>query len=419
MADIDRVSGAQGPKESPVPKKETPLDAEKFKKVLKPEEISETDARAGRKRKRKEEEEEETTQEGPTAPTAKFSLDEYEAKLGSPYEVKATPPASSPPNSKTPVEYVEETQIPTTPPQEDRLWEESFEQRVSQAPPPTTPPTAKPSTPITEEKATAKKRREIPQKEMIPPSLKKEKAAQREGPSPTMTEKEKLEKEKLQAAAAKQAAPSKEKEIEKAPMAPPKGKEVQPAPSVAAKEKEEAALQKAKVEKAVPLQPEKREKGKEVTPSPIIGPSPLEAQLPPLPAQEAISLPKQAEIHEFYYQMVGTIIASIPSKSGDLHIVVNLNSPNFEKSRFFGTQIIIERFSTAPGVYHIQLAAKTEANLALFRGEQDSLQNVLKQGLPFDVRLRPPVLAQESATGYRTVRRKEAGGETGEQKREK
>jgi hypothetical protein len=115
--------------------------------------------------------------------------------------------------------------------------------------------------------------------------------------------------------------------------------------------------------------------------------------------------------------MVGTITASIPNKSGDLHIVINLDSPNFQKNPFFGTQIIIERFSTAPGVYHIQLAAKTEQNLSLFRSEQNNLQEVLKQSMPFEVRLRAPILSSQT-TSYRTVNRKGGGG-AGEKGQEK
>jgi hypothetical protein len=106
-----------------------------------------------------------------------------------------------------------------------------------------------------------------------------------------------------------------------------------------------------------------------------------EAQLkaPSLAAPEAFpSYPNiSPQLQELFDRMVG--VMTVMNMSGITETVITLNSPQFASSVFFGTQIIIQEFSTAPQAFNIQLNGEPQA-VALFQGSADDLMAAFQAG---------------------------------------
>jgi len=83
------------------------------------------------------------------------------------------------------------------------------------------------------------------------------------------------------------------------------------------------------------------------------------------------------EIQEMFDRMVG--VMSVMTTSGMTETVLTLNTPQFGSSVFFGTQIIIQEFSTAPRAFNIQLNGTPQA-LALFQGNAEDLMAAFQSG---------------------------------------
>jgi hypothetical protein len=140
-------------------------------------------------------------------------------------------------------------------------------------------------------------------------------------------------------------------------------------------------------------------------------PLPLAADLPGAaifsPSQEA--LPSYANIHpqvmEIFDRMVG--VMTVMNMSGMTETVITLNAPQFASSIFFGSQIIIQEFSTAPQAFNIQLNGTAQA-VALFQGNANDLMAAFQAG-NYNFRI------NRLETGYLTERplfkRKEKAGE--------
>ncbi|HKZ00289.1 MAG TPA: hypothetical protein VJ112_03885, partial [Rhabdochlamydiaceae bacterium] len=75
--------------------------------------------------------------------------------------------------------------------------------------------------------------------------------------------------------------------------------------------------------------------------------------------------------------MVGVI--TVMSSSGVTETVITLNSPQFASSVFFGAQIIIQEYSTAPKAFNIQLNGNPQA-LDIFQGNADDLMAAFQYG---------------------------------------
>ncbi len=92
-------------------------------------------------------------------------------------------------------------------------------------------------------------------------------------------------------------------------------------------------------------------------------------------------LPPYANMHpqvqELFDRMVG--VMTVMNLSGMTETVMTLNSPQFASSVFFGTQIIIQEFSTAPQTFNIQLNGSAQA-VALFQGNADDLMAAFAAG---------------------------------------
>ena len=70
---------------------------------------------------------------------------------------------------------------------------------------------------------------------------------------------------------------------------------------------------------------------------------------------------------------------TVMNLSGMTETVVTLNAPQFASSVFFGSQIIIQEFSSAPKQFNIQLNGTPQAT-ALFQGNATDLMAAFQQG---------------------------------------
>jgi hypothetical protein len=130
-------------------------------------------------------------------------------------------------------------------------------------------------------------------------------------------------------------------------------------------------------------------------------------------------LPSYANLHpqvmEIFDRMVG--VMTVMTLSGMTETTITLNAPQFASSVFFGTQIIIQEYSTAPQAFNIQLNGTPQA-VALFQGNVDDLMAAF-QASNYNFRV------HRLETGYLTERplfkRKEKAGDekkdTGENQR--
>jgi hypothetical protein len=83
------------------------------------------------------------------------------------------------------------------------------------------------------------------------------------------------------------------------------------------------------------------------------------------------------QMQDLFDRMVG--VMTVMNMSGMTETVLTLNSPQFASSVFFGTQIIIQEFSTAPQAFNIQLNGSAQA-VALFQGNADDLMAAFQSG---------------------------------------
>lgn len=102
------------------------------------------------------------------------------------------------------------------------------------------------------------------------------------------------------------------------------------------------------------------------------------AELAPPPTTSA---PSYAYLHpivlDVFERMVG--VMTVMSTSGITETVMTLNAPQFASSVFYGTQITIQEFSTAPKAYNIQLSASPQA-ISIFQGNMDDLMAAFQGG---------------------------------------
>ncbi len=408
MSDVSKIEGPSGPPESQGKKDKAAVDAEKFKEAMRRRvtEVSQVDPDEQKKRKRREEAEEEepVIAEGPSTPpsqVAPFSLEEpgkkvspmgMEGKGISPLEsgekaMMASPPSPAYLQTPSAEEMADDSGL-----LEEESFIETFPAPPERAPPPTFTEAMIPSAPPPAEQPRQVERRP----ESTPPPTEKK----RRVPAETAAEKgitaPELEGVKLSKVESKgffeqlkkeEKAEELEKEAELqggAPAPPP------PAASISELKKEE------KVE----------EKGLEMGGMPAAaGELPGPAVLPPAPE----TLPPYANLHpqvmEIFDRMVG--VMTVMTMSGMTETTITLNAPQFASSVFFGSQIIIREFSTAPRAFNIQLNGTPQA-VALFQGNVDDLMAAFSAG-NYNFRV------NRLETGYLTERplfkRKEKAGE--------
>lgn len=164
----------------------------------------------------------------------------------------------------------------------------------------------------------------------------------------------------------------------------PKPSSLAKPPMIDSKEKERAGIETIKTS-SKKEQAKEEEKGQENPSSKTLTPTiPSLAGFP----QESLAAAQQAatqaapflskESLSLYLQMIGTITAMV-KPSGDSHTEVLLNSPSFANSKFFGSTISIDKFSTAPYQINIRLTGP-QAAVDAFNQNLSSLSTAFQRG---------------------------------------
>lgn len=153
------------------------------------------------------------------------------------------------------------------------------------------------------------------------------------------------------------------------------------------------------LQKGVEKEEEKKKKEKEITPlkTDLGAPSSqlplpgevLEGASPSPPAYTTMN----TQVLDLFERMAGVMTVMTDSKMTET--VITLNSPHFASSVFYGTQIIIREYASAPKAFNIQLNGNPEA-VALFQENVDDLMAAFQYGnYPFRVnRLEPGYLSE-------------------------
>ncbi len=413
MAEVSKIPPPSGAPEGPSRKERAAVDAEKFKEAMRRRvsEVSHVDPDEQKKRKRKEEAEEEEKIEmpamGPTTPpelVTPFSL-ESEKKI-SPLEMQQGGPGISPLESAQPT--------PPAPPgaaaasifgapsademSDDSgvLEEESFAEQQP-APPPQPPAGAMPTLPqAMPEVPPPVQPEEAPPIAAGPPETEQQPPGQgKPGPAPGIPAPavKPSPKEKIGAAAALEGVTPKKAEETKG-FFEQLGKERPPPPPKTPEEIAEEEAVAGYVPPAAPsaiAAPAEEEKKVEEKAAGAAAAAELGAALPaaataeglpaavPLPSPEA--LPPYAtltpQVMELFDRMVG--VMTVMTMSGITETTINLTAPQFASSVFFGTQIIIQEYSTAPRAFNIQLIGTPQA-VALMQGNADDLMAAFQAG---------------------------------------
>jgi hypothetical protein len=450
MVDVSKVEGPSGSPESFGKKDKGSVEADKFKDAMRKRvsEVSQIDPDEQKKRKRREEAEEEEpadgTSTGPATPPSQvtpFSLEKEQKKV-SPLDMQGpgTPPTES------------AQKVSMTAPSSDEmaddsgvLEEEAFvenipspasqgERPVSQPPlapqPPIsegmTPPTRQPSVAAPAESGQPETGQQPPGKQPARPPVgpppEKKSAPAGIGPGLGRMEETKQaapvpEKKGTTGAEVEQAGPAKARDTSGffEQLGQEGGEKEGKKPAKTPEElAQEAALQGTAPSQPTPFAPapEEGKKEKPVEEAGLGAPPAVPGELPgiALPPATPEALPSYANIHpqvmELFDRMVG--VMTVMSMSGVTETVITLNAPQFASSVFFGSQIIIQEYSTAPHAYNIQLIGTPQA-VALFQGNADDLMAAFQAG-NYNFRI------NRLETGYLTdrplfKRKEKAGGE--------
>ena len=424
MADVGRVQGPKGPQGTPEKEEGSSVDSDKFKEAmkLKAQKISELDPEEQKKRKQREEEEEETEEAaaGPTTPASQvtpFSL-ESKAKSASPLEMQTPAGATGPLSSAQPTapgQPLPSTTFFLAPSEEEindesGMWEEnaiieSFPSQPptagatlppeEQAPLPQLPAAPTPQEPIIgqtvsgwQQPAPAASQAQ-PQQEGQPPKTGQKQAASSSKTSGAAQRAKKEENEEIGAPVSaskeedrekilKQSSELKGKELPEK-VAPPKKEEVE-------EEIEETGMPPSPLTPGIAQREATKEKKTEKEEGAQLSqgaPGTDQLLAGALPAAEITSPPAtpyaylHPQIMNILERMVGVI--TVMSNSGLTETTITLNSPQFASSVFFGAQIIIQEYSTAPKAFNIQLNGNPQA-LDIFQGNADDLMAAFQYG---------------------------------------
>lgn len=113
---------------------------------------------------------------------------------------------------------------------------------------------------------------------------------------------------------------------------------------------------------------EVKEKPKEGAETPLTTalPEKVPSMGAPPPTQAGATTPVSApfanlppQVQQLYERMVG--VMTVMHETGVTQTTINLDNPRFSNSAFFGTQIIITEFSTAPKAFNIELLGNQQA----------------------------------------------------------
>lgn len=380
MADVGKVDGGKlGP--GPIgPKKKKDADADHFREMMKSGKVRETDPEEQRKRKSQSEREEEEAAEMTTAqpsnqekiiPTTTpdtFQLNIKESEgaavvseggFAEPPPPPAPPPFFPSPQVQPDENYpISESDTSMSTPQQPRT---ERQKRVERKKTETTPPTR----PVEK----GKKGEKAEKGEKKPPSV----------PLTGAPKKKETARPEAQEVAAPytppqpmaQTAPTKEKP-EKEAIAPPLAKGAWEANEDLDKDEGERLKKVVSTKKEIPP----------TTPFPsTTAPAQAPVTLPGEPLQPVAApfahLP--AAVAALFERMVGVMTVMTNNTKGVTQTTINLDTPKFANSVFFGAQIIISEYSTAPKAFNIQLLGNQQA-VNLFTNNAQELVAAFQAG---------------------------------------
>lgn len=111
-----------------------------------------------------------------------------------------------------------------------------------------------------------------------------------------------------------------------------------------------------------------------ISPMPTQTPPPLPAA-PPMVIQPYMQL--TPEMLAVFEKMIG--VMSVMNTSGITQTTIHLTSPQFASSLFYGAQIVIKEYSTAPRAYNIQILGSAKA-VDYLQGKLTTLTTALQKG---------------------------------------
>jgi hypothetical protein len=356
MTDVSKIHGPTGPSQEPGKKEKTSVDADKFKEAMhkRVEEVSQVDPDEQKKRKRQEEAEAESealpsAPTPPPEPTTPFSS---EAQTGTTEKGPTIPPIQT--SQTTP------SQTPQTP------WTPEGQQPVTPGPPESSP-----------------KRKELkPSETHKPPETKKEPLPPPPPKTPPLRQEAPTEKKPAGQTAAELEATQLSQKEDTTGFFEKMGKKEKPEIKTAS---EEEAVWEEEGGAPQPTGPKAKEEGKEKEKISSTGeisglittPVELPPATPPGPQPLSPYLTLHPRVQELFDRMVG--VMTVMHMSGVTETTITLNSPQFASSLFFGAQITIQEFATAPKAFNIQLNANPEA-IALFQGNAQDLMAAFQAG---------------------------------------
>ena len=397
MAEVSRIQGPGGTPEHDKGKK-VQTDSEKFKEAMKIQKIREVDPEEQKKRKRREEAEEEDEVQGPapTTPPGHVAPFEEKTKEVSPLDLqKAGKAAPSPIETAQPTKKGAQAAQPIKPFAAEEAAEVPPEQPVATPPAPPQQPVPMPTvqqpavTPLSPpqapqpptERAPAAKKPEANEPTPIAPPAEAGRGEQKEKFFEQFAKGKKTEEEMTEEAAATAVAP--------------------PSPVPGAPESKKAEKQRAE----------------EIAEAGGVGPATTE--LPPstdISQIQPMAMPSYAYLHpqvmELFERMVG--VMTVMDMNGVRETTVTLNAPQFSSSVFYGAQIIIQEYTTAPKVFNIQMVGSPQA-VALFQANADDLMAAFQSG-KYNFRVNR---LEASLSERPLIRRKEGPGKEKEKEKGK
>jgi hypothetical protein len=117
-----------------------------------------------------------------------------------------------------------------------------------------------------------------------------------------------------------------------------------------------------------------------------------------------------SEMLALFEKMVGQITLML-QPNGDKETTIHLTSPEYAKSMFYGAQITIKEYSTAPRAYNIEFFG-TEQNTRFFQKNIPSLQSAFQGEKRFSIHnINTSLLESERPLFHRKEKTKEKGEE--------
>ncbi len=364
---VREVSGPGPAPEGPGAKKKKGVDSDSFREIMRVGKAREVDPEEKRKRKSKQESTEEAKAAmaqgaAPTAPEVKVEApsDEFQLKIkgtaGPSLKGAAAAPYSEAPEEEEPQETPPSysAQTPPTPPS----W---------QQPPEVTAPTHKEKkekkrAAPTETQPLAKKAKKLGKKPLAAPiKIAQEKKIPLEFKEETKPPLPSEKKEAFFEQLAKPKQEPKKEEVLLEGIAPP------PLPQGSW----EAVQEKTKKEETKKIEPT----AAGLQPSLGLPPPPQEVVAPvPLTAPY---LHLSTAMLDLFDRMVGVL--TVMDSSGIKETTIHLTAPQYANSLFFGAEIVLTEYSTAPKAFNIELKGSPQA-MALFQGNANELAAAFQGG---------------------------------------